>query len=86
MARMDMDETAMAAPGAEGEAFLALGLMYASGRSVATDLVAAHKWFNVAVLRGCREAALRRAELALEMTGEEVAAAQRAARLFLTRH
>lgn len=87
MARIEMDAAAIAAAGADdGEAFYALGVMYASGRSVEPDFVAAHKWFNVAIVRGCRGAAARRAELALEMTREQIASAQREARLFLTRH
>jgi uncharacterized protein len=42
--------------------------------------------FNVAVAQGYRAAATMRAEVAQEMTAEEIAAAQREARLFLTRH
>lgn len=71
---------------AAGEAFLALGAVYASGRNAAPDLIEAHKWFNIAAARGCREAMQRRAELALEMTAIEVARAQREARLWLTQH
>jgi hypothetical protein len=41
---------------------------------------------NIAVARGYREAAPMRSELAREMTPEEIAAAQREARLFLTHH
>lgn len=91
MARTDMglaevDISIMVPAQANGEAYYELGMMYAAGRSVPTDLVAAHKWFNVAVARGYRPAAERRAELALEMSTNEIAAAQREARLFLTRH
>jgi uncharacterized protein len=92
MARIDMDPAAMAAlspePALAGEACLALGMMYASGRSVPLDLVAAHKWFNVAAHRGCRAAVAHRAEVARDMAPDEVAAALREARLFLsaTRH
>lgn len=89
MARFDMEPgaiAAMAVPAMDGEACFALGMMYASGRSVPVDLVAAHKWFNVAVTRGCREAVSLRAELACEMSSDQVAQAQREARLFLTRH
>ena len=35
-----------------------LGMMYATGRSVAIDLVAAHKWFNLAAAKG-KQAAKR---------------------------
>src|SRR3954470_21790230 len=70
----------------EGTTFFELGMKYASGRSGPADLVTAHKWFDVAVARGCRTAANLRSELAREMSAEEIAAAQREARLFLTRH
>jgi uncharacterized protein len=73
-------------PAQGGEAFYELGLMYAAGRAVPLDRVTAHKWFNVAVAQGYRAAATMRTEMAQEMTQEEIAAAQREARLFLTRH
>ena len=68
------------------EDFFDLGLIYSTGREVAADLIAAHKWFNLAAAKGNHEAALYRQELALEMTPEEVAEAQRAAREWLTTH
>jgi TPR repeat protein len=89
MARFEMGAEGIAAMvpvHAGGEAFYELGMMYASGRSVPTDLVTAHKWFNIAVARGFRPAAERRSELAQEMSSDEVAAAQREARVWLTRH
>ena len=85
MGAADLTSSVMAAP-AEGEAFFELGMKSASGRSGPADLVTAHKWFNVAVARGYRTAADVRSELAREMSAEEIAAAQREARLFLTRH
>lgn len=60
-----------------------LGMMYSTGRSVPADLVTAHKWFNVAAARGNREAVRLRREIALDMSPEQVAAAQRAARDWL---
>jgi len=66
--------------------FFTLGVNYACGRSVVTDLVEAHKWFNIAALRGDGEAARRRAELAAEMSAGEIAAAQRRAREWLSVH
>jgi hypothetical protein len=33
-----------------------LGMMCSSGQSMAIDMVAAHKWFNLAALRGFRDA------------------------------
>lgn len=89
MARFEMSacELAVLAPIAQdGQVYFELGCLYAAGRSVATDLVAAHKWFNVAAARGYGPAAERRSELAGEMSATEIAAAQREARLYLTRH
>ncbi|TVR10156.1 MAG: sel1 repeat family protein [Salinarimonadaceae bacterium] len=89
MARMDVgsaDVSGFASSLDSGEAYFELGLMYAAGRQVELDLVAAHKWLNVAVFKGCFEAAARRAELAAEMSADEVKAALREARLFLTLH
>ena len=88
MARFEIAGAELAiGPGqASGEAFYELGLMYAVGSAVPLDRVKAHKWFNIAVARGYREAVPMRSELAREMTAEEIAAAQREARLFLTHH
>jgi TPR repeat protein len=53
---------------------------------VAADLIAAHKWFNLAAVKGNRAAANYRQELAREMSASDVAEAQRAAREWLSRH
>lgn len=71
---------------AGGEAFLRLGISYSTGRDGIADLVSAHKWFNLAVLNGCRDALRYRQELAQEMSEDEIAAAQRAAREWLGTH
>jgi TPR repeat protein len=63
-----------------------LALRLAGGREGRADLVEAHKWLNIAVARGYAPAVQRRAELALEMSRADIAAAQREARLWLTRH
>lgn len=68
------------------EDFFDLGLVYSTGREVAADLIAAHKWFNLAAVKGNREAAQYRQELAREMSAAEVAEAQRAAREWLRTH
>jgi TPR repeat protein len=60
-----------------------LGMMYASGREVPVDLITAHKWFNIAAMRGNRDAVRLRVEIAAEMSDAEIAAAQRAARDWL---
>ena len=63
-----------------------LGMLYAIGRDVLQDFVAAHKWFNLAAMRGNQEAKTRRAEIALEMSATQIAEAQRAARAWLVAH
>ncbi len=63
-----------------------LGLVYAVGRDGAKDLVTAHKWFNIAAARGCPRAKARREEIAHEMSKDQIADAQRAAREWITTH
>lgn len=88
MARMELNcEMNGAVSGAElPETFLALGLACAAGRDGQPDMIEAHKWLNIAAMRGSREAIARRAELACEMQAAEIAAAQRAAREWLRLH
>jgi uncharacterized protein len=76
----------LAAAAQDGATYFELGCMYEIGRGVPADLVAAHKWFNIGASRGHAPAALRRREVAAELSADEVAAALRQARLFLTRH
>ena len=52
----------------------------------AFDLINAHKWFNLAAMQGNLEARAYRAELAKEMTAEEIAEAQKLAREYLATH
>ena len=54
------------------------GLYWASGRSGVVNLVAAHKWFNLAALKGRADAIPLRREVAELMS--EVEIADRAAR------
>ncbi|RMD90074.1 MAG: sel1 repeat family protein [Alphaproteobacteria bacterium] len=75
-----------AAENGKAEAFYHLGLYYASGHGVDPDYVAAHKWFNLAAVRGVKEAVAERAELAREMSPADIAAAQREAREWLQAH
>jgi TPR repeat protein len=63
-----------------------LGMMHASGREVPVDLVTAHKWFNIAAMKGHAEAARLRREVAAEMKDAEIGQAQRAARDWLKAH
>ncbi|WP_242096478.1 MULTISPECIES: hypothetical protein [unclassified Sphingomonas] len=58
-----------------------LGIVYSTGASgIGIDLIAAHKWFNLAALAGLEEAQHCRAEIAEDMTAREIAEAQRQAR------
>lgn len=86
MARMQLDtleRSELAAEGGKGDALYNLGLMYSTGREVDVDLVTAHKWFNLAAMKGSDAARSCRAELAAEMSAAEVAEAQRQAREWL---
>ena len=62
------------------------GIYLSAGRGGQVDLVEAHKWFNIAAASGDRSAAQHRDELAEEMSRQELAAALRAAREWITRH
>jgi hypothetical protein len=62
------------------------GLYWASGRSGVVNLVAAHKWFNLAALKGRIEAIQLRREVAEMMSETEIATAQREARAWMTAH
>lgn len=89
MARLEFAERDVvdAVPqGGGADGLFQLGLMYCSGREVEVDLVAAHKWFNLAAMRGNDDAKRYRIELATEMTKAEIATAQKAAREWLKRH
>src|SRR5271169_5483150 len=62
------------------------GLYWASGRSGLVDLVAAHKWFNLAALKGRGDAIALRREVAEQMSDDEIARAQREARAWISTH
>ncbi|HXF54245.1 MAG TPA: hypothetical protein VNK52_09000 [Hyphomicrobiaceae bacterium] len=89
MARRDYatrDMVEYAAASGTPDALFELGLMYCAGRDVELDLVTAHKWFNLAALRGNEEAKRYRLEIAQEMSRPEIARAQRLAREWLAAH
>ena len=62
------------------------GLYWASGRSGVVNLVAAHKWFNLAAMKGRVDAIAHRREVAEMMSEVEIAMAQREARTWITTH
>ncbi|TWF56936.1 SEL1-like repeat protein [Neorhizobium alkalisoli] len=88
MARFEMNGSEMATMGGEtrADALCEMGLMYATGRGCPVDLVSAHKWLNIAAIKGCDRAAELRADLAATMTKMQLATALRAAREWMTVH
>jgi uncharacterized protein len=81
---LDMIETA--AQGGVPDALFHLGVMYCSGREVPLDMIEAHKWFNLAAMRGNDAAKRYRQEIAAELTKMELGMAQRRAREWLSQH
>jgi len=79
----DADSAALGQANTASDMFFELGMMYSTGHSGPADLVTAHKWFNIAAMRGNRDAVRLRREIAAEMADAEIAAAQRAARDWL---
>lgn len=65
------------------EALYNLGLAYSNGQGVRVDYVAAHKWFNLAAMKGVNEARSWRAQISREMSTGQIAEAQRQAREWL---
>ncbi len=80
---IDLDAATPVAASAIPDVLFERGLYWASGRSGLVDLVAAHKWFNLAALKGrCDAVALRR-EIAEMMSEADIARAQREARAWM---
>ncbi len=79
-------ERMIAAERGRAEALYDLGLLYSTGQGVKRDYVAAHKWFNLAALRGVNRAKVDREELAHDMNNIDIAKAQRQAREWLDMH
>ena len=66
------------------DAYFELGIAFSTGTDgCAVDFIEAHKWFNLAALAGVREGAALRAEIASEMSRDDIAEAQRQARAWL---
>ena len=82
----DFEMAARAVEPCDADDCFALGMSFSAGAGVAVDLVAAHKWFNIAAARGHREAAQLRREVAEQMSDAEIGCAQRAARDWLKTH
>ena len=88
MARFEMLEAGFGDIGntAQADILFELGMMYATGRDCAVDVVAAHKWFNIAAIKGSERAAELRGEMAATMSKMELARALREAREWMTMH
>ncbi len=80
---IDVTERTHAARAGDCEAMYDLGIIYSLGQGVEVDLIEAHKWFNLAVMRGLNWAKDNRTEVAEELSAADIAAAQRLAREWL---
>lgn len=72
--------------GESPDALFELGMLYSSGRTGVIDLISAHKWFNIAALKGRVDAIPLRREIAEMMSHIEIATAQREARAWIATH
>lgn len=71
---------------ADGDLLFDLGMMFSTGRNGTVDFIAAHKWFNLAALKGRVDAIALRQEIAELMSDADIALAQREARAWMTVH
>ena len=79
-----MDSRLADAARGDADALYDLGMAYSSGSGgIEVDLIAAHKWFNLAALNGSEAATMCRADISDEMTAREIVEAQRQARAWL---
>jgi TPR repeat protein len=81
---IDLDAATPVQASAIPDVLFERGLYWASGRSGVVNLVAAHKWFNLAALKGRADAIQLRREVAAIMSEVEIAMAQREARAWMT--
>ena len=88
MARIEIPNAEYAPLGAaiEGDTLIQLGLRSGAAAVTPDDRVAAHKWFNIAAMRGHVDGARLRREIAEQMSDAEIGCAQRAARDWLKSH
>jgi len=81
---LDLEGAMPVAETAIQDALFERGLYWASGRAGVVNLVAAHKWFNLAALKGRSDAIAHRREVAEMMSEGEIAAALGEARAWMT--
>lgn len=87
MACIDIDSLAQYERDAKegrADALYNLGLAYSTGQGVGVDMIAAHKWFNLAAVRGMEAAKSWRNQVASEMNAKQIAEAQKLAREWLS--
>ena len=84
--QIDLDAATPVEANAIPDVLFERGLYWASGRSGVVNLVAAHKWFNLAAMKGRANAIQMRREVAAMMSELEIAMAQREARTWMTTH
>jgi hypothetical protein len=72
----------------QGDAFAQsnLGLMYDTGDGVPEDSVLAYMWYNLSAAQGHETAQARKEIIVPDMTGEQIAEAQRMSREWLAAH
>jgi len=86
MAVLDFDAVTQfecEARGGRVDALYNLGLAYSTGNAGKVDYVKAHKWFNLAALKGVNEARGWREQISTEMSSDQIADALRQAREWL---
>ncbi|GAB5457016.1 MAG: sel1 repeat family protein [Henriciella sp.] len=76
-------ELGLSAETATGEELYRVGLAYSEGVDCEKDLIAAHKWFNLAVLKGSDDAKICREEMADLLDKEDIKSALASARAWL---
>ncbi len=79
------DDSASATPDMSADMMFELGMQYSLGRGVERDMCEAHKWFNLAAMRGHERARRYRLELAEELEPRELHEALARARKWLQR-
>ena len=68
---------------ATAEELCKVGLAYSTGVGVDADMVQAHKWFNLAALKGSQEAKEYRQQMVDLLSSEEIKQALKSARDWL---
>lgn len=83
---MENADMAAIGGGATADILFEMGLVAATGRDCEINLVEAHKWLNIAAIKGSARAAQLRSEISEYMSKPEIATALRSAREWMTTH